>query len=255
MSNLNSTERFSNRVEDYVRYRPDYPAALIGWLQQAHGLTPTAIIADLGAGTGISSKMFLDAGNTVIAVDPNTRMREAAVAWLGGNPRFRAVDGSAEQTTLADASTDLISAAQAFHWFDQNAIKPEWHRILRPEGRMLVYWNSRRLHGTPFLEGYEQLLNNYGTDYSSVSERYGDDAHMQRWFGNGLRGIARFPHSQRLDLAGLRGRLLSSSYAPAIGHPKHEPMLLALQKLFERTAVDGYINFDYDTRAFIGVPT
>lgn len=254
MPNLDATERFSNRVADYVRYRPDYPQALLGWLQQAHGLTSDATVADIGAGTGISSKMFLDAGNTVAAVEPNAKMRDAAVAWLGDNPRFSAVDGSAEQTTLADASVDLVSAAQAFHWFDQNTVKPEWRRILRPDGVVAIYWNSRLLHGSPFLEGYEQLLNDYGTDYSSVSERYDDDAHMQRWFGDGLRGMARFAHSQRLDLDGLRGRLLSSSYAPAAGHPQHAPMLAALQALFDRTAVDGHVDFDYHTRAFVGVP-
>lgn len=251
---LDATGRFSNRVADYIRYRPDYPPALLGWLQQAQGLAAGAVVADIGAGTGISSRMFLDAGHEVIAVEPNAPMRDAAIAALGANPRFRAVDGNAEHTMLADASVDLISAAQAFHWFDQDAIKPEWRRILRPGGWVAVYWNSRRLHGTPFLEGYEQLLNDYGTDYSSVSERYEDDAHMQRWFGDGLRGMARFAHGQRLDFASLRGRLLSSSYAPAAGHPRHQPMLDALRLLFDRTAVDGHVGFDYDTRAFVGIP-
>ncbi|MCQ7044031.1 class I SAM-dependent methyltransferase, partial [Escherichia coli] len=89
-------------------------------------------------------------------------------------------------TGLSDASADLVSAAQAFHWFDQDAVKPEWRRILRPGGLVAIYWNSRKLAGSAFLEGYEQLLNDYGLDYSSVSERYGDDEHMRRWFGAGL---------------------------------------------------------------------
>lgn len=251
---LAPTTRFSDRVADYVRYRPDYPPALLHWLREQHGIGADWLVADIGAGTGISSKLFLDAGHHVVAVEPNAAMRQAAIDWLGTHPGFRAVDGRAEATTLADASIGLVSAAQAFHWFDQEAVKPEWRRILRPGGLVAVYWNSRRLAGTPFLEGYERLLREYGLDYTSVSERYGDDDHMRRWFGRGLRGMARFPHSQRLDLESLRGRLLSSSYAPRPGHPRHAPMMAALDALFAATALDGQVDFDYDTRIFLGVP-
>lgn len=253
MSDLSSTTRFTDRVADYVRYRPDYPPALLAWLA-GQGMAQAAKVADIGAGTGISSKLFLDAGHEVVAVEPNAAMREAAITWLGTNPRFSAVDGSAEATTLADAAVDLVSAAQAFHWFDQQAVKPEWRRILRPGGLVAVFWNSRRLTGTPFLEGYERLLLEYGLDYSSVSERYGDDEHMRRWFGAGLRAMAYFPHTQRLDFAALRGRLLSSSYAPRAGQAGHAPMLDALARLFDETAIDGHVDFDYDTRVFAGVP-
>lgn len=249
---LDPTGRFTSRVADYVRYRPDYPAALATWLRDQHGVTPDWRVADIGAGTGISSKMFLDAGHTVTAVEPNAAMRAAAVDWLSGGARFDTIDGRAEATTLADAGTDLVAAAQAFHWFDQAAIKPEWRRVLRPGGLVAVFWNSRRLTGTPFLEGYESLLQEYGTDYSSVSERYGDDDHMRRWFGTSLRGMARFPHAQRLDFAALRGRLLSSSYAPVAGDARHPPMLGALRDLFDATASDGAVDFAYDTRIFVG---
>ncbi|MFT3762675.1 MAG: methyltransferase domain-containing protein [Pseudoxanthomonas sp.] len=257
MSHLAPTERFSNRVADYVRYRPDYPAALPMWLHEEMGVARNAKVADIGAGTGISSKMLLDAGHAVVAVEPNAAMRAAALEWLGGNPDFSATDGNAEATGLADASVDLVAAAQAFHWFDQAAVKPEWRRILRHRdgkpGLVAIWWNSRRLTGTPFLEGYERILLDYGLDYSSVSERYSDDAHMRRWFGDGLRGMARFPHSQRLDFDALRGRLLSSSYAPPAGHERHAPMLAALRELFDATAREGFVDFDYDTRIFAGV--
>ena len=252
MSALDPTRRFTDRVADYVRYRPDYPAALTAWLHDEAGVAADAVVADIGAGTGISSKMFLDAGHEVVAVEPNGPMREAAIAWLGHCDRYRACNGRAESTTLADASVDLVSAAQSFHWFDQDAIRHEWRRILRRDGLVAVYWNSRRLSGTPFLDGYERLLQAFGTDYASVSERHGDDAHMHRWFGAGLRASARFPHSQRLDFEGLRGRLLSSSYAPRSGHPRHRPMLAALRELFDATACDGFVDFDYDTRVFTG---
>lgn len=252
MQAVGATERFSDRVADYVRYRPDYPHALLDWLRDELGVAPDWRVADIGAGTGISAKLLLDAGHAVIAVEPNAAMRDAAVAWLGDNPRFRAIDGRADATDLPDGSIDLVTAAQAFHWFDPEAVRTEFRRILRPRGLAAIWWNSRRLRGTPFLEGYETLLQRYGTDYTKVAERYADDASMRAWFGAGLRDGAHFEHHQRLDFDGLRGRLLSSSYTPKAGAPTHEPMLRALRELFDATAVDGKVSMDYDTRVFAG---
>ena len=252
MNDLSSTSRFSDRVDDYVRYRPDYPAALLHWLQHEQGVDASWPVADVGAGTGISSRMFLDAGYRVTAVEPNAPMRAAAEQWLGGYAGFRAVDGRADATGLADASVGLVTVAQAFHWFDPDAARREFARILRPGGLAALWWNTRRLTGTPFLEGYEALLRDYGTDYVSVAERYGDDAQLRAWFGAGYRGSARFDHGQRLDFDALRGRLMSSSYAPKPGHPRHEPMLAALRDLFGRCQRDGRISFDYDTRIIVG---
>lgn len=247
------TERFSSRVADYVRYRPGYPPALLAWLHGDIGVSPTTAVADIGAGTGISTRLFLDAGHPVVAVEPNAAMREAAERWLAADhPQLAFVDGTAEATTLADASVGLISVAQAFHWFDTKAVRPEWRRILRPGGMALVYWNSRLLDVSPFLSAYEQLLQDYGTDYNAVAERYQDDATMRAWFGDGLRGMVQLPNTQHLDFDGLRGRLLSSSYAPQPGQPRHAPMLEALRALFDAHAVDGRVAFEYRTRAFIG---
>lgn len=255
MTDFRSTERFSDRVVEYVRYRPDYPVAMLHWLQDSFGVTPQWRVADIGAGTGISSKLFLDGGYRVTAVEPNAPMRAAAESWLGDNPRFNAVNGHATDTGLDAGSIDLAIAAQAFHWFDQDAARREFARILRPGGLAAIIWNSRRLVGTPFLEGYEALLKTYGTDYTSVAERYGDEPGMRAWFGNGYRAMGRFDHGQPLDYDGVRGRLLSSSYAPREGHPQHEPMMRALRELFDRTAVDGRISFDYDTVIFVGTLT
>lgn len=253
MSRSDSTERFSSRVADYVRYRPDYPPALLDWLHQDIGVPTETLVADIGAGTGISTRLFLAAGHPVIAVEPNAAMREAAEQLLAPDYlRLKVADGTAEATGLAENSVGLVAAAQAFHWFDTTAVRREWARILQPEGMALVFWNSRLLDASPFLIGYEQLLLEFGTDYTEVAERYQDDDTMRAWFGEGLRGMARLPNVQRMDYDGLRGRLLSSSYAPQPGHPRHAAMLDALQQLFDAHAVDGQIAFEYQTRAFVG---
>ena len=253
MSASDSTERFSSRVADYVRYRPDYPPALLDWLHHDIGVPTETLVADIGAGTGISTRLFLASGHPVIAVEPNAAMRAAAEHWLAPDYlRLKLVDGTAEATTLADDSVGLVAAAQAFHWFDTAAVRREWARILHPGGMALVFWNSRLLDASPFLIGYEQLLLEFGTDYTQVAERYQDDDAMRAWFGPGLRGLASFPNVQRMDLDGLRGRLLSSSYAPQAGHQRHGPMLDALQQLFDAHAVDGQVAFEYHTRAFVG---
>lgn len=252
MNAANATERFSDRVADYVRYRPDYPHALLGWLQDRLGVDAAWHVADIGAGTGISSKLFLDASYRVTAVEPNAAMRAAMTEWLGGNPGFHAVAGRADATSLPDGSVDLVTVAQAFHWFDPESTRREFRRILRPHGLAAIWWNSRRMRGTPFLEGYEALLQRHGTDYADVAERHADDAQMRAWFGAGLRGEARFEHRQRLDFDALRGRLLSSSYAPRPGHPGHGPMMQALRELFDATAANGVVEMDYDTRIFAG---
>lgn len=253
MSRSDSTERFSSRVADYVRYRPDYPPALLDWLHQDIGVPTETLVADIGAGTGISTRLFLAAGHPVIAVEPNAAMRDAAEQLLAPDYlRLKVADGTAEATGLADNSIGLVAAAQAFHWFDTTAVRREWARILQPEGMGLVFWNSRLLDASPFLIGYEQLLLEFGTDYTEVAERYQDDDTMRAWFGEGLRGMARLPNVQRMDYDGLRGRLLSSSYAPQAGHPRHAAMLDALQQLFDAHAVDGQIAFEYQTRAFVG---
>lgn len=249
---LQSTARFSDRVDDYVRYRPDYPSALLDWLQRELGIDAGWQVADVGAGTGISSRMLLDAGYRVVAVEPNAPMRTAAERGLHAYPGFRAVDGRADATGLDAASVDLVTVAQAFHWFDEQTTRREFARILRPGGLVAIWWNSRQLAGTAFLEGYEALLRTWGTDYGNVAERYADDQQMRAWFAEGYRAGTHFTHRQRLDFDGLRGRLMSSSYVPHAGHPDHPPMLRALRELFDACAEQGTISFDYDTRIFAG---
>lgn len=244
--------RFDGRIADYARHRPGYPPALADWMHGEAGVAAGVPAADVGAGTGIASRLLLDAGHPVIAVEPNAGMRAAALERLGHRPGFRIVDGTAEATSLAGASVGVVVAAQAFHWFDRAAVRVEWARILRPGAPALVVWNTPRLDASPFMAGYEALLRAFGTDYAGVAGRHpGDDA-MRAWFGPGWRGAVVLANAQRLDFDALRGRLLSSSYAPLAGDPRHLPMLAALRRLFDDHARDGAVDFVYRTRAFAG---
>src|SRR3954468_20199343 len=146
--------RFSNRVADYVRYRPSYPPAVLDMLRREAGLEPKAVIADVGSGTGISAGLFLREGCTVFAVEPNNEMRHAAETLLKDHTSFHSVSGTAEATTLTEHSVDFVVAAQAFHWFNPKPTRAEFTRILKPGGWVVLMWNERRLDTNPFLRDY-----------------------------------------------------------------------------------------------------
>jgi len=249
---LNPTARFSDRVEDYVRTRPGYPAAVLDALRSDLGLRPEHAVADVGSGTGLLSRLFIDNGNVVYGVEPNQAMAEAAVAVLGSSGRFHAVAGRAEATTLEPASVALVAAGQAFHWFSVPETRVEFERILRPGGGVALVWNLRRLDSSPFLRDYEAFLRHWSTDYDEVSQRYAEPGALRALFGpRGWREHS-FDNVQRFDLEALRGRLLSSSYTPREGDPRRAPMLAELPRLFETHARDGRVDFEYDTRLFVG---
>jgi len=253
-----SKERFSNRVADYVRYRPGYPPGILELLREECGLTPESVVADAGSGTGILTKLFLENGNFVCGIEPNAAMREAGEDFLAAYPRFRSVAAPAEATTLQDASVDFVIAAQAFHWFDPPRAGAEFARILRPArvggpgGWVVVIWNERKKDLGPFAEAYEQLLRTYGTDYNAVSETYPEPDRMTAFFGAGGFQHRAFSNEQLMDFDALRGRLLSSSYSPAPGHPNHAPMLAELRRVFDRYAENGRVRFEYATHVYYG---
>lgn len=246
-----SRERFTGRVDDYVRARPSYPSGVVDGLAESGQLRPGALVADVGSGTGISAVLFLAAGYSVVGVEPNAAMRVAAEAALASYPHFRSQAGSAEATGLPDASVDLVVAAQAFHWFDAARTRAEFERILKPAGAVALIWNARRASGTPFLEAYEGLLLEFGTDYAQVGHRGVGGERLAAFFA-GPFTTRRCDNRQALDLAGLRSRLLSSSYIPAAGEPAHAAMLDRLTTLFETHAVDGRVEFVYDTEVHTG---
>lgn len=245
------TARFGDRVADYVRYRPGYPAALTEHLRGRGWLGRSARVADVGAGTGLSSALFLDAGCVVYAVEPNAPMRAAAAELLGGRDGFHAVDGRAEATTLASGSIDLVAAGTAFHWFDAAPTHAEFARILRPDGHVVLFWNVRRQDG--FMREYEAILRAHCRGYAEVeSGRRADEPVIRAFFGAGFLESATFPNAQRLDFDGLLGRARSSSYAPQPDEAAYAPMRDALREAFERNAIDGRVTLNYDTRLYAG---
>jgi SAM-dependent methyltransferase len=246
------TRRFSNRVEDYIKYRPTYPSALVRLLEDECGLTPASVVADVGSGTGILSELFLRNGNRVYGVEPNREMREACERLLSAYENFVSVDGRAEETTLADASVDFVTAGQAFHWFDPAAARREFERVLKGGGWAVLVWNSRRTEGTPLLAEYEQLLLEYGTDYREVSSKWAEGESIGALFGPEEVRTKTFDNEQVLDFDGLKGRLTSASYAPVPGHPNYDPLMRELAALFERHQREGRVVVEYDTKVFYG---
>lgn len=252
MPAANSTQRFSDRVENYIRWRPGYPEELLMILAEEAGLTRPSILADIGSGTGISTEVFLKAGHTTFGVEPNREMRQAAERLLAGYPNFHSLEGTAEQTGLSAASVDGIVAAQAFHWFDVEKSRAEFSRILRPGGWCILMWNTRRLDATPFLRGYEALLNEYGTDYREIQHTNIDREKLKAFFVPGTYRYRTLYNEQRFNWDGLLGRLMSSSYAPAPGHPNHVPLLEGLRRIFDEHQQEGQVCFEYDTEMHLG---
>lgn len=251
MSQNDSTQRFSDRVESYIRHRPSYPPELMQTLQREFDLRAGQIVGDIGSGTGISARLFLDKGCVVNAVEPNSNMRAAAERDLAAFTNFHSYAGTAESTALPTQSLDWYVAAQAFHWFDVPAARLEARRILKPSGQVLLVWNDR-CGDTPFLEGYERFLHKHGTDYAQVTHRNVLAERRVPAFLGCEPAVREFAYVQEFDWDGLRGRALSSSYIPGLDHPKHASMLAGLRELFDQFALNGNVEFRYLTRAFIG---
>ena len=245
------TERFSDRVGSYVRGRPGYPPEVMDVARAETGLAGPLAVADVGSGTGIFTRLLLDGGHRVWAVEPNAAMRAAAGAALSGEPGFRSVEGRAEETTLPDASVDLATAAQAFHWFDPERTRAEWRRILRPPGWALLVWNERLTVGSPFREAFERFLREWGTDYHEVRTAWVRGENIDRFFGPGGWREHVLPNAQTLDREGLVERVVSSSYMPNRG-PRHAAMLVDLGRLFDEHESGGRVSIEYETRVYLG---
>jgi SAM-dependent methyltransferase len=247
----NPIARFSDRAEDYVKYRPHYSHDIISALRQACGLRPEHVIADVGCGPGMLAEIFLDHGNRVIGVEPNREMRLAGEKVLAAYPNFSMVDGSAEATTLSPASIDFVVAGQAFHWFRPREARVEFARILKKGGWAVLVWHDRDSQSTPFLHAYEAFVRRHSTDYERVTHKLINYATLQHFFGPHEMQQIQQHNQQRLDFDGLRGRLLSSSYIPKSGEG-HEAMIAALPQLFSTYAVEDHVILEYETKIYYG---
>ncbi len=247
---MDSTERFSDRVDNYRRFRPRYPVEILPFLEQHIGLTRSSVIADIGSGTGILTEMLLRHGNTVYAVEPNDPMRCAAESLLHGFPNFRSIKGTAEAPSLPDGSIDVVTAAQAFHWFDMAKAREAFSHLLKPGGWVVLIWNNRNVRGTPFLTAYEEVLRTHGIRYPVVADESLPDR-VKALFG--ARGFTQqqFPNLQALDLDGLIGRLLSSSYMPNAGEAAAK-LRQAAEVLFRTHNANGTVTLEYTTQVYAG---
>lgn len=238
----------------YVRHRPRYPVGLIPFLRHEIQLTPEWVVVDVGSGTGILSELFLENGNVTYGVEPNREMREAGENLSTRFSQFHSINGTAEAIPLSDGIADIITAGQAFHWFDPLLARQQFQRVGKPGAWSLLVWNHRREEG-PFSQGYSKLLERFSTDYHQVVERSASLAGLNKirqFFSPGEFCEATLPNFQEFDFEGLSGRLLSSSYVPLEGQPDHAPMMAELRALFDREARGGVVRMDYDCRVYFG---
>ncbi len=244
--------RFADRVDNYVKYRPHYPAEVFDFLESEGIIAEGSIIADIGSGTGISAEQLLQRGYTVYGIEPNKEMREAAENILKEFKKFKSVEATAENTKLENNSVNAIVAGQAFHWFDREKTKAEFKRILKPNGQVVLMWNDRRTDTTDFLKVYEDFLQMFGTDYKEVNHKNTQDKKIFTEFFGGNFNEKSFYNFQDVDFAGLKGRVLSSSYMPGEGHTDYDFMISTLKKIFIRYQENGKVKLDYDTKIYYG---
>jgi SAM-dependent methyltransferase len=247
---VNSTERFGNRVENYRRYRPAYPLAVIELIRETSQLQPGANVADIGSGTGIFTRLLLEAGWNVHAVEPNAPMRQAAEADLTGFSGFHSVDAKAEATALPDASLSAITSAQAFHWFDRDVVQAEFRRILRPGSFAYLIWNERQA-GSGFDQAYHAILASLGLEFEGVRDR-ALNKNLSTFFLSGTYRETFFPNPQSMTWEVLHGRFLSSSYVPTEEDPRHLPLLADLRRVFDEHKEQERVVFAQNTHVYFG---
>ena len=243
-----NTKRFSDRVKDYIKYRPNYPAEVAYILERETKLNITKKIADIGSGTGISSLLFLKRNYEVIGVEPNKEMRNAAEQMLSEFKKFESVEGTAENTNLPDKSVDLIFSGQAFHWFDKEKSKIEFNRILKDNGNIVLVWNSRSSK-SDFQKEYEKALFDNIEEYKFVNHRNINESEISNFFFPKAMHKIFIDNKQVLDLQGLKGRLLSSSYCPKSGE-QFNNLMKEIERIFDKYQVNNKIEFEYETQIY-----
>lgn len=252
MTNLSSTQRFSDRVNNYVKYRPSYPSEVIKTLQTNTGLKSNHLIADIGSGTGLLSQLFLNNNNIVYGVEPNEEMRLAAEQLYEKFNTFNSVPGQAEATLLKDQSVDYIVVGQSYHWFDSHKTKPEFMRILKPNGWVVLVWNIRNELASEFMKALEDTVHRWAVGKITGGENQIIHKDIEYLFGAGNYHQVSYKNYQFFNLEGLIGRTFSSSYTPKPDHPNYQPMLTRLKNIFDFYQDQGKVAIEYDTQVFYG---
>lgn len=251
MSFADATTRFSTKAEVYAKARPRYPASIVTWLEQQGILHSGMTLVDIGSGTGLSAEPFLQAGYSVLGVEPNSPMSQEGDKYLQTYPRYRSVHGTAEATSLPDRSADFAFAAQAFHWFDLDRTRREMQRILRPPGYFLAMWNHRNHDASPLHREYEDVLLAHCPEYPRLTTLYRSPARSAAFFPDGYQNTT-LPNSQRLTWELFEARVLSSSYIPAPESAAFAPFMHRMRLLFDKYAQAGVVNFDLEIWLHVG---
>lgn len=245
----NSIERFTNRVVDYEKFRPSYPTEIIQVLKEQIGLDKQWLVADIGSGTGLSTQLFLENGNDVFAVEPNREMRESLVHHFKTYRNLIALNATAEDTSIDAGCVDLIFAGQSFHWFDREACRKEFNRILSKNGHIVLAWNQRDPEDA-FQQEYEQFLRHHIPSYQSVSHKNITENDLRQFFADRPMTKVTLPNQQIFDLKSFLGRARSSSYFPK-EQDQNKNLYDGLQTLFEKYAISERIVFRYITEIYI----
>ena len=245
--------KFNRMGEIYSKYRPSYPSNFIDYLFTDLGISQRGIIADIGSGTGILTRQLLEKGNKVYGIEPNADMRIIAENNLKDFPKFISVNGSAENTTIEDNSVDYITVAQAFHWFDREKFKKECQRILKPEGKVILIWNTRDTDNELVIENYE-INRKYCPNFKGFSDgMYGktnnDDFSD---FFNGKYETKVFPNNLIFNMDGFIGRNLSSSYALKSNDIQYNSYVNELKKIYRKYSNNGQLIMPNLTRSYVG---
>jgi ubiquinone/menaquinone biosynthesis C-methylase UbiE len=241
---MKNTNRFTNKAQDYAKYRPTYPQECINYLIKNMKIK-NKIIADIGSGTGKFTELILDYIKKVYAVEPNRYMRRQAEKLLNKNKKFISINGSAENTNLKNNSLDIIISAQAFHWFDLNKTKIEFRRILKSNSKIILIWNSK-INNTKYLKEQKQILNKYVLKENNRNKNI-----VNRFFSNNYKKIS-FNHYQEFNLEGVLGRIKSLSYCPLPNTKEYKNIEKKINIAFKKYSKNGLIKYNYRCNAYIG---
>ncbi|MEO1428738.1 MAG: class I SAM-dependent methyltransferase [Cyanobacteria bacterium J06633_8] len=243
---LNPLNRFSDRVENYVKYRPSYPTAAIDKILENFTLPITA--ADIGAGTGISSRLLAARDIKVIAIEPNSEMRNAGIRDKTSSVEWK--DGTAENTNLSDASVDLVTCFQAFHWFNPEPTLSEFHRILKPKGKLAVVYNNRD-KSDEFTAEYSRIVREASKNSPAEAKMKSVEPLTETTIFKNFQEY-NFVYQQELDFPGLIGRAMSVSYLPKIGED-YDKLIADFEKLYQRFQnEEGFVYMTYFTSVHLG---